>query len=109
MSDQPKVQMNFHAPVTGVAGNVEGNFVINAESQSLTQALAEIQQILSDLQQRHPQASESEASTIIEVEFRENKQKKPWQWQNLLNLKRLWKGSEAAALNVGEHFSEKNV
>jgi CheY-specific phosphatase CheX len=109
MSDQPRVQMNFNAPVTGVAGNVEGDLIINTESQSLTQSLAEIQQILNDLQQKHSQAADSEISTIIEAEFREIKQKQPWQWQNLLNLKRLWKGSKASALKVGEHFTEENI
>jgi HEAT repeats len=41
-SDQPKVQMNFNAPVTGAAGNVEGNFIVNAPEQNLAEAAAEI-------------------------------------------------------------------
>ena len=30
MTDAPKVQQNFYGPVSGVAGNVEGNQIIHA-------------------------------------------------------------------------------
>jgi hypothetical protein len=54
MSDQPKVQMNFNAPVTGVAGSVEGNFIVNASEQNLAEAAAEIQQLLNQLATTYP-------------------------------------------------------
>ena len=41
MSDQPKVQMNFNAPVTGAAGNVEGDFNITPPSPEQTETLAQ--------------------------------------------------------------------
>ncbi|NJO52217.1 MAG: DUF4926 domain-containing protein [Leptolyngbyaceae cyanobacterium RM2_2_4] len=40
MSDQSKVQMNFNAPVTGAAGNVEGNFIVNAANSEFADAIA---------------------------------------------------------------------
>jgi hypothetical protein len=91
---------------------VEGDQVsyqYNLTKADLNEALTEIEQTLNNLQQKHSQASEAEVSSIIEVEFREIKQKKPWQWQKLLHLKRLWKGSKTAAIKVGEHFSEDSV
>jgi hypothetical protein len=54
MSEQPKVQMNFNAPVTGVAGNVEGDFMVNASEQDLETILTDITQILENLKQKHP-------------------------------------------------------
>jgi HEAT repeats len=50
MSDQPKVQMNFNAPVTGV----EGNFIVNAPDQNLAETVAEIQQLLNQLATTYP-------------------------------------------------------
>ena len=41
MSDQPKVQMTFNAPVTGAAGNVEGDFNVNPLSPETAQELAQ--------------------------------------------------------------------
>ena len=31
------------------------------------------------------------------------------QWQNLLNVKRLYNGGKKAAVKVGEHFTQENV
>ncbi|NJN92299.1 MAG: DUF4926 domain-containing protein, partial [Leptolyngbyaceae cyanobacterium SL_5_14] len=56
MSDKPKVQMNFNAPVTGAAGNVEGNFVVNAANSEFAEAIATFQKFLLDLQQKYPTA-----------------------------------------------------
>lgn len=59
MSEQPKVQQNFHDKVYGVAGNVEGNqnLYISEEKQSLAEATAEIQQLLQQLEQTNPTAT----------------------------------------------------
>jgi hypothetical protein len=109
MSEQPKVQMNFNAPVTGVAGNVEGDFMVNASEQDLETILTDITQILENLKQKHPTPpTEQTAIAIIDAEFQEIKQTQPWRWQNLLSLQRLWKGSKTAALKIGEHFAEEN-
>jgi hypothetical protein len=107
MSDQPKVQMNFNAPVTGVAGNVEGDFVINTE-QNFDALFVDFKQFIANLEQQHPQATQETAIQIIEAEFRELEQTQPLRWQNFLNLKRLWNGGKKAAVKVGEHFTEQN-
>jgi hypothetical protein len=109
MSETSKVQMNFNAPVTGVAGNVEGDFIVNASEQDLEMLLTDVTQILETLKQKHPSpTTEQTAIAIIDAEFQEIKQTQPWRWQNLLSLQRLWKGSKAAALKIGEHFAEEN-
>lgn len=108
MSDKPKIEMNFNAPVTGVAGNVEGDFIVNASDPAAATALDELKTMIVDLQQQHPDATEREAIAIIDAEFQAIQQKQPWRWQNLLNLKRLWKGGKQAAINLGEHFVEES-
>ena len=66
-----KVQMNFNAPVTGAAGNVEGDF-INNPSQNLVEAAAEIQQLLNQIAQTHPTMTESAVAEVIQHEIKEN-------------------------------------
>jgi hypothetical protein len=110
MSDSPKVQMNFHAPVTGATGNVEGNQIIHAHTteQNFEVLLADFQQFINDLQPKYPNATEETAIQIIEVEARELQRTQPFRWQNFLNLKRLWNGGKKAAFKVGEHYAEQN-
>ncbi len=65
---QPKnVTQNFHAPVTGVAGNVAGNQNIYAspEKQSLAEAMVEIQTLLKQLEQINPTATETEQTAFV--------------------------------------------
>ncbi|WP_341732933.1 HEAT repeat domain-containing protein [Microcoleus sp. EPA2] len=65
-----KVQMNFNAPVTGAAGNVEGDF-INNPPQNLVDAAAEIQQLLNQIAQ-NPTVPESVVAEAIHHEIKEN-------------------------------------
>jgi hypothetical protein len=68
MSDQTKVQMNFHAPVTGVAGNVEHDQVIQSPNPStLTEAVAEIQQLFDQLASSYPTTTEAEKATAVKA------------------------------------------
>jgi hypothetical protein len=53
MSDQPKVQMTFNAPVYGAAGNIEGNQIINASTQDFDLLLNDYKQFFNDLQQKY--------------------------------------------------------
>jgi hypothetical protein len=53
-SDPAKVQMNFHGPVYGAAGEVKGNMIINPPSQNLAVAAAEIKQLLNQLSLEYP-------------------------------------------------------
>lgn len=66
-----KVQMNFNAPVTGAAGNVEGDF-INNPSQNLVEAAAEIQKLLNQIAQTNPTITESAVAEAIQHEIKEN-------------------------------------
>jgi hypothetical protein len=111
MSETPKYDLRG-AKIGSFADTVKGDqisYQYNLTEANLSEELNNLQQILNNLQQKHSQATEAEVNTIIEAEFREIKQKQPWKWQNLLNFKRLWKGSKTAAIKVGEHFSEDSA
>ncbi|MDT3676458.1 hypothetical protein [Microcystis wesenbergii] len=60
MSETPKIQMNFNAPVTGVAGNVEGDMIVNPQPKTPAESAREIQDLLTQLQATNPTASEAE-------------------------------------------------
>jgi hypothetical protein len=60
MSETPQVQMNFNAPVSGVAGNVEGDMIVNPEPKNPAESAREIQDLLTQLQATNPTTSEAE-------------------------------------------------
>ena len=60
MSETPKIQMNFNAPVTGVAGNVEGDMIVNPAPKTPAESAREIQDLLTQLQATIPTTSEGE-------------------------------------------------
>jgi mannose-6-phosphate isomerase len=72
MSDNPKVQMQFNAPVYGAAGNVEGNQNINAPEQDLSEAAIEVQQLLNQLAQADSTTSEAIIVNSLESEIKHN-------------------------------------
>jgi HEAT repeat len=110
MSDQPKVQMTFNAPVYGAAGNIEGDQIINASTQNFDVLLNDYKQFFNNLQQKYPvQTPESALQTLIDAEFQEIQKTQPQRWQNFLSLKRLWNGGKKATLKMGEHFTEENL
>ncbi|WP_190381841.1 hypothetical protein [Microcystis wesenbergii] len=41
--------MNFNAPVTGVAGNVEGDMIVNPQPKTPAESAREIQDLLTQL------------------------------------------------------------
>jgi len=43
-----------------------------------------------------------------DAEFKEIKEQKPIEWQNLISFKRLYNGGKNAAVKVGEHFAESS-
>jgi hypothetical protein len=104
MSDKPKVQMNFNAPVTGAAGNVEGNFIVNAANSEFADAIATFQQFLLGLQQKYPTATETEAPFLMKVELESMEQHQPSRWavlrRDLLNRERWFQGGKAAVTEV---------
>jgi HEAT repeat protein len=110
MSEQPKVQMTFNAPVYGAAGNIEGNQIINASDQNFDALLNDYKQFFNNLQQKYPtQPPEAAIQPIIDAEFQEIQETQPQRWQNFLNLKRLWNGGKKATFKMGEHFTEENL
>jgi HEAT repeats len=110
MSDLPKVQMVFNAPVYGAAGNIEGDQIINASDQNFDALLNDYKQFFNDLQQKYPaQTPEAALQPIIDAEFQEIQKTQLQRWQNFLNLKRLWNGGKKATLKMGEHFTEENL
>jgi hypothetical protein len=82
---------------------IQNNYDADTEIQK---AIDEIQLVLVSMQNQYPQANESEVIEIIDAEFQD--QQHP-QWQKLLSLKRLYKGSKKAAIKIGEHFTESNI
>jgi HEAT repeats len=109
MSNQPKIQMTFNAPVYGAAGNIKGNQIINASDQSFDTLLNDYKTFFNELQQRYPaQTPVSALQPIIDAEFQEIKKTQPQRWQNFLSLKRLWNGGKKASFKMGEHFTEES-
>jgi internalin A len=113
MSDKPRVQMNFNAPVTGAAGNVEGDFIVNAAHSEFAEAIATFQKFLFDLQQKHPTATETEVPLLMKAELESMEQCQPSQWailrRDLLNRERWFQGGKAAVTEVTKHFTENNA
>jgi hypothetical protein len=79
MSDLPKVQMNFNAPVYGVAGNVEGDQIINTFEP---ETLADIKKILAN----YPKATNTEAAEIIDTEFTQIQSNNSQRWQKWMDI-----------------------
>jgi hypothetical protein len=79
MTDLPKIQMNFNAPVYGVAGNVEGDQIINIIDP---ETLADVNKILAN----YPKATNNEAAEIIDSEFRQIQFNSPQRWQKWMDI-----------------------
>jgi len=84
----------------------ENNYTTDPEAQ---QALEDLQQTIANLQRQYPQASETEAATIIDAEFTTIQTTQPKRWQNFLKLKRLWNGVKKGSLKMGEHYAEETA
>lgn len=98
MADQPKVQLNFNAPVTGVAANVEGDMIIYAPAPKTSTAAQQIQTVISKLRQNYPHDTDEQLFQRLiegfEVMPRQNPQN--WQrWQDVLSV--LFAGGAEAA------------
>ncbi len=66
MSDNSKVQMNMNrANISGgVVGINEGDFIVNPQQKTLSEAAAEIQQLLNQLSQTYPTTTTTEKMTV---------------------------------------------
>lgn len=67
MSNPPNVNQTFHGPVTGVAGNVQGDQPITATGQPLplAAAAAQIQQLLQQLAKTNPTVTTGAQKTVL--------------------------------------------
>ncbi|MBW4666294.1 MAG: hypothetical protein KME60_02330 [Cyanomargarita calcarea GSE-NOS-MK-12-04C] len=66
MSDNStNISQNFHAPVTNAVGKVERDFIVNNQAKSnLSEAAAEIQQLLNQLSQTYPATTDTEKKAL---------------------------------------------
>ena len=100
-TSEVKVEMNFHAPVSGVSGNTKGNLVVNTSAQTpnLDKAVAEIQQILDQLQETYPTGTTSEQMTVA-TEAIKKIESKPKLKQKVINA-----AKEASMASFEETFN----
>ncbi len=115
MSNQPPIfhQENATIGVNYAAENSNPKVIqkIEAAQQSSPEAaLNAVVQIIQALEKKYTYVQdEQQARHIIDAEFKEIKEQKPIEWQNLISLKRLYNGGKNAAVKVGEHFAESSV
>ncbi len=87
-----EVEMNFHSQVTGAAGKVEGDMIVNPK-QNLADFAIEVQQLLQILDHSYP--SNLPTDTQAEIEFAVNQiEKDPALKQRLISA--LESGSKEA-------------
>ncbi|MEG4108122.1 HEAT repeat domain-containing protein, partial [Microcoleus sp. S13_C5] len=114
MSDKPTQDFShstFHAPLNFGEnhGNQAKNITLTTQQSSPEAALNAVVQIIQALEKKHTEVQdEAQARNIIDAEFKEIKEQKPIEWQNLISVKRLYNGGKKAAVKVGEHFAESN-
>jgi hypothetical protein len=113
MSDS---KYNFpKAEIVQIIENNSGEVIAKkyANDPAFTDALSEIVQILTTLQQNHPTATEKEAVEIIEAEFQVIKINQPNKWKtfqrDLLNSERWLKGGKSALSETAKHYLEDSV
>ena len=115
MSDKPTQDFSnstFHAPLNfgDNHGNQAKNITIAAQESSPEAALNAVVQIIQALEKKYTYVKDEEqALNIIDAEFKEIKEQKRIEWQNLISVKRLYNGGKNAAVKVGEHFAESSV
>ena len=84
--------------------------VQNTQQASPETALNAVVEIIRALEQKYSFVQdEQQALSIIDAEFKEIKAKQLPQWQDLMNVKRLWNGGKKVTVKVGEHYAEESV
>ncbi|MEG4629961.1 HEAT repeat domain-containing protein [Microcoleus sp. AR_TQ3_B6] len=115
MADQPTQDFShatFQSPV--IFGTNHGyqahHLHIAAQQSSPEAALNAVVQIIQALEKKYTNVQdEQQARIIIDAKFKEIKEQKRIEWQNLISLQRLYNGGKNAAVKVGEHFAESSV
>jgi HEAT repeat protein len=114
MSNQPPIfnQQNATIGVNYAAENSNPKIIQKieaAQESSPEAALNAVVEIIQALEKKYTYVKDEEqALNIIDAEFKEIKEQKPIEWENLISLKRLYNGGKKAAVKVGEHFTESN-
>jgi HEAT repeat protein len=115
MADQPTQDFS-HATFEAFVnfgtnhGHQAHHLHIAAQQSSPEAALNAVVQIIQALEKKYTYVQDEEqARNIIDAEYKEIKQQKPIEWQNLISLQRLYNGAKNAAVKVGEHFAESSV
>ncbi|MEG4958760.1 HEAT repeat domain-containing protein, partial [Microcoleus sp. K4-C2] len=114
MSPEPPIfhQQNATIGVNYAAENSNPKVIqkIEATPQSSPEAaLNAVVQIIQALEKKYTNVQdEQQARNIIDAEFKEIKEQKPIEWQNVISVKRLCNGGKKAAVKVGEHFAESS-
>ena len=83
-----------------------------ASDPSIKNALDEIINKLTELNNKYPNVSETTATEIINAEFRGIQKNQPEKWEiikQIFNGKRWLNGGKTALIKIGEHYSENNV
>lgn len=83
-----------------------------ASDPSIKNALDEIINKLTELNNKYPNVSGTTATEIINAEFRGIQKNQPEKWEiikQIFNGKRWLNGGKTALIKIGEHYSENNV
>jgi hypothetical protein len=96
--------------VNYAAANSNPRIIQNIQQESQDTSLLAIVQIIQALEKKYTFVQEpQQAIDIIDAEFKSLEASRSPQWQDLLNVKRLYNGGKKAAAKVGEHFAQENV
>ena len=120
MTEKPTYQSKYQ--ITGNPTIIEGDQFVDGDNvgtkniygeseidETLKQQIAELQQIIAELETAHPDiTTEPQASAIISNKFKDLQTKRSPQWENILKFKRLYNGGKKATLKLGEHFAQEN-
>ena len=86
MADKPSIQMNFHGSVENAVGNVEGDMNINNAPSSQEEAVKSVIDLLANLRQKYPNASDTEIIDIMTKTFENISDNNPQKWQSWQNI-----------------------
>ena len=112
MSEQQPIfnQQGATIGVNYAAENSNPKIIQNIQQESQDTSLLAIVQIIQALEKKYTFVQDpQQAIDIIDAEFKSLEASRSPQWQNLLNVKRLYNGGKKAAVKVGEHFAQENV
>ncbi|UBF28147.1 HEAT repeat domain-containing protein [Kovacikia minuta CCNUW1] len=121
MTEPPKNQPSFNINQVGnintgdvtIQGDQVGIQHNYTSEQNLAEAAKEIQQLLEQLAQTYPTATEAEAPIILKAELEQMEQRQPERWavlrRDLLNRERWFQGGKAAVVETTKHVAENNM